>query len=327
MKRNLHRLCAILLFVSLLSLSGCGKPQTDQVSTAAEHLQAPVEAAPETIPTSPENASPDGPSEAPAVQDAASASAGFQTPCIEGPYDHEYLAEDKQIVIRRFQQSGITFFIADIQLTDPAQFQTALSEDKPFGKLEPASAMAERSQAVFAINADDYGIHKYGTIIRNGTLIRTHDTTRNMLIVDANGDFSVRVDRADENPELLGQTLQAEGVWQTFEFGPELIRDGQAVEFSSAFDVISTKPGRRDPRTAIGQIGPLHYVVIVADGRQNGYSKGMTLSELQKLFILCGAHTAMNLDGGGSAEMWFDGEVINQPSEGKERRLSDILFF
>lgn len=327
MKRNLHRLCAILFFISLLSLSGCEKPQTGQFSTVTEPLLSPVDAAPETIAAFSENAPLDGSSEAPAVQDAASTSASFQTPCIEGPYDYEHLAEDKQIVIRRFQENGITFFIADIQLTDPAQFQTALSEDKPFGKLEPVSAMAERNNAVFAINADDYGIHKYGTIIRNGTLIRTHDTTRNMLIVDANGDFSIRVDRADEDPELLGQTLQAEGTWQTFEFGPELIRDGQAVEFSSAFDVISTKPGRREPRTAIGQIGPLHYAVIVADGRQNGYSKGMTLSELQKLFIQCGAHTAMNLDGGGSAEMWFDGEVINQPSEGKERRLSDILFF
>ena len=37
--------------------------------------------------------------------------------------------------------------------------------------------------------------HEYGVIIRDGVLYRTRETTRNMLIVDQNGDFSVRVDR------------------------------------------------------------------------------------------------------------------------------------
>ena len=69
--------------------------------------------------------------------------------------------------------------------------------------------MAERAGAVLAINADDYALHKYGTIIRNGELLRTHDTTRNMLIVDENGDFSVRTDRTAEDPAALGASLTA----------------------------------------------------------------------------------------------------------------------
>lgn len=265
--------------------------------------------------------------ESPAESADAIGTAPFQMPCVDAPYDYTYRDAEKQIAIRRFQADGITYFVADVQLTAVAQFKTALSQDKPFGKLETVSAMAQRNGAVLAMNADDYGVHKYGTIIRNGELLRTHDTTRNMLIVDANGDFSVRVDRKHENPKQLGQELLSAGTWQTFEFGPELIRDGQAVTFSKDFDVISTKASRREPRAAIGQIGPLHYVLVVADGRQDGYSKGMTLPELQQVFIDCGAQTAMNLDGGGSAEMWFNGEIINRPAGGEERRLSDMLFF
>lgn len=254
-------------------------------------------------------------------------SEGFQTPCIEAPYDYEYYSSDKQIVIRRFQTDGITYLIADVQLTDVSQFKTALSGDTPFGELEPVSSMAARCGAVLAINADDYGVHKYGTIIRNGELLRTHDTTRNMLIVDANGNFSVRTERTNEDPAQLGDQLIFSNTWQTFEFGPELIRDGNAVAFSADFDLISTNANRREPRTAIGQIGPLHYMIVVADGRQDGYSIGMTLPELQQIFIDHGAQTAMNLDGGGSAEMWFNGEIISRPAEGKERRLSDMLYF
>ena len=187
--------------------------------------------------------------------------------------------------------------------------------------------MAQRCGAVLAVNADDYGVHKYGTIIRNGELIRAHDTTRSMLIVDQNGDLSVHADRANEDVQALSQSLLDANALQTFEFGPELVRGWQAVDPAPVFDLISTDPRRRDPRTVIGQIGPLHYVLLVADGRQSGYSKGMTLGEAQRLMLDLGAQTAMNLDGGGSSELWFMGEILNRPSQGREHPLSDILYF
>jgi len=251
----------------------------------------------------------------------------WQPTCISEPHDYQYQDDFRQITINRISENGITYFVVDVQIADISGFQTALSSDQPFGDMEPISEMAARYNAVLAINGDDYGTHKYGTIIRNGTLIRAHDTTRNMLIVDKAGNMSVKVDRKGEDPATLGQQLIAEGVWQTFEFGPELVRDSQAASFNSAFDVISTKSSRREPRTAIGQINALHYIIIIADGRQEGYSKGMTLPELQQLFIDYGAQTAMNLDGGGSTELWFQGEIINRPSGGDERYVSDMIFF
>ena len=68
-------------------------------------------------------------------------------------------------------------------------------------------------------------------------------------------------------------------------------------------------------------------MVIVADGRQSGYSKGMTLIELQHLFLRYGAQTAINLDGGGLSEMRFNGSIFNRPTQGSERRMSDILYY
>lgn len=251
----------------------------------------------------------------------------WKTPCITGPYDYEYQDEFRYIAIQTIAENDMTYFVVDVQISDPAYFRAALSGDKPYGGLEAVSAIAARNHAILAINSDDYGTHQYGTIIRNGELIRTSTTTRNMLIVDQNGDMSVISDRKGEKPKALGQKLVSENVWQTFEFGPELVRDGQAVAFNSAFDVISTRSTRREPRTAIGQIDTLHYIIIIADGRQDGYSVGMTLPELQQLFVKYGAQTAMNLDGGGSTELWFQGEILNSPAGGEERYVSDIIFF
>lgn len=254
------------------------------------------------------------------------AETGFQPFCFEGPADYSYQDEGLSVAIKRYQQNDIVYFVADVQMKQANQLMAGLSSDKPNGREEQIEAIASRNGAVLAVNGDYYGAHKYGTIIRNGQLIRSTTTTRNMLMVDANGNMSVRVDRDKDNAPRLGDELVAQGIWQAFEFGPELVRDGQAVTFSPKFDVISTRDTRREPRTAMGQIGPLHYIVVVADGRQDGYSIGMTLPELQQVFIAHGAVTAMNLDGGGSTEMWFQGQTINRPFSGR-RDISDIIYF
>lgn len=49
--------------------------------------------------------------------------------------------------------------------------------------------------------------------------------------------------------------------------------------------------------------------------------------QLQQLFLDEGAEFAFNLDGGGSTTLYFRGEVINMPSGGKERSVSDIIMF
>ena len=69
-----------------------------------------------------------------------------------------------------------------------------------------------------------------------------------------------------------------------------------------------------------------HLVFVVVDGRQEGYSAGVTLTELADILVDLGATTAYNLDGGGSSTMYFNGDVVNQPSNGGERATSDILY-
>ncbi len=50
------------------------------------------------------------------------------------------------------------------------------------------------------------------------------------------------------------------------------------------------------------------------------------MTELATLMKGLGAVTAYNIDGGGSSTMFFDGEVVNRPSNGGERGTSDILY-
>lgn len=83
-----------------------------------------------------------------------------------------------------------------------------------------------------------------------------------------------------------------------------------------------------EPRTAIGYLGPNHFLILVVDGRQTGYSRGMDFEELAKVFVEHGCTLAYNLDGGGSVTLYQDGEIVNSPCPlvGKERNISDILY-
>lgn len=252
---------------------------------------------------------------------AAAETTYWQEPCIPAPYDYSYQDDARAISINHVLTNGLSYWVADVQIQDVATMKTVLSDGST------VSAMAQGTDAVLAINGDDYGTHSYGVILRNGKLLRAHDTTRHMLIVDADGNMRLVSDRKANPYKALAEQLQSEQVWQAFEFGPALVENGQALSFPDAFDVISTRPSRKEPRTAIGMIEPLHYVIIVVDGRQPGYSDGISLQDLQLLFQDYGAQVAFNLDGGGSAEMWFMGEIISSPSGGQERSISDIICF
>ncbi len=71
----------------------------------------------------------------------------------------------------------------------------------------------------------------------------------------------------------------------------------------------------RHPRTAVGFDAERAVLwLVVADGRQEGVSEGMTLPELAALFRSLGALDAINLDGGGSSVMVIRGEAVSRPS-------------
>ncbi len=81
----------------------------------------------------------------------------------------------------------------------------------------------------------------------------------------------------------------------------------------------------RQPRTAIGITATGTMLLVVVDGRQSGYSVGMTLGELAELMNSLGARSAINLDGGGSSTMWLNGQRANRPSDGYERGVGSAL--
>ncbi len=224
------------------------------------------------------------------------------------------------IEVTTYQENGATYYVADIKTDRPELLRTALAYDT-YGKniTDSTSNMAESQNAILAINGDYYGFRDAGTVVRNGVLLRSDvlSSSTEDLIIDVDGNLSIAFEGTYDPEEAI-----ASGAVDIFSFGPALVISGEAVDRT-------TKNSEKDnPRTAIGQIGDGHYVFIVVDGRTS-QSAGMTLDELAALCVSLGCETAYNLDGGGSSTLYFNGAVINHPTDGKnsgERNISDIVY-
>ncbi len=107
--------------------------------------------------------------------------------------------------------------------------------------------------------------------------------------------------------------------------GPQIVRNGGAV-FRAGETFTPFQLGARVPRTGLGQLADGRIILVAVDGRQPGYSVGMTNFELAQTMVRLGAVTAMALDGGGSTTMAFNGTLLNRPS-GPERPISTALLF
>lgn len=219
----------------------------------------------------------------------------------------------------------VTYYVADVVLSDATALRSAFAKDQ-FGEniTELTSQIAADNGAILAVNGDYYGFRDTGIVIRNGVVYRD-EPARAGLVFYTDGTVEVYDETATSAEELL-----AAGAWNTLSFGPAIVEDGAVVDGIETQEV-DTNFGNHSiqgdqPRTAVGVIDENHLVFVVVDGRQEGYSAGVTLTELADIMTGLGATTAYNLDGGGSSTMYFNGEVVNQPSNGGERGTSDILY-
>jgi hypothetical protein len=121
------------------------------------------------------------------------------------------------------------------------------------------------------------------------------------------------------SPDLRGAKAAIGG-------GPVLVRNGIRQKHSgSAIDSYEfSSMSERHPRTAIGWNAKYFFLVEV-DGRQRRLSAGMTLDELSAYLLKLGCEDAMNLDGGGSATLWWNGQIRNSPCDGYERPIANSL--
>lgn len=240
--------------------------------------------------------------------------------------------EDDTIRVRMEEQvmdDGTKMFVAYIRISDPSQIRTGVANPDKIGsnKTKTVAAMAKNYNAVIALNGDNYVDKPDKTTFeyRMTQKIRSKSNKqKDILIIDDQGDFHlfIRSQGIKEFPEKLKK--EGRKLVNAFTFGPALVKDGELLELN---DNYGYNPHGREPRAAIGQMGPLNYVIVIIQAQDRDGKTGMSQGKLAEFMYGLGCVQAFNLDGGNSAEIIFGDQVIKGMPGGDERTLSDIIYF
>ena len=230
-----------------------------------------------------------------------------------------------KITLKTYRENDTTIYVADIYLNKGQTIQSALANNT-YGKnvTDLTSNMASNVGATIAVDGDYYGARTSGYAIRNGELLRSTKASDDQedMVIWSDGSMSII-----REGDITAEELLEKGAVQVLSFGPGLVIDSEIAVDSN--DEVG-KAMAENPRTAIGYISENHYVLVVADGRTDE-STGLSLLELAEFMKnTLGVSQAYNLDGGGSSTMYYNGEVVNNPTTNgntiSERAVSDILY-
>lgn len=236
-----------------------------------------------------------------------------------------YEDESLRVEISRTTVGVTKCYIARVTIKDPSQLRTAPAYAFNRDQVAPMDAIANRVNAVLAINGDyfSYQAVRGSYMVRQGeTYINKPIQGRDVLIIDGNGDFYIE---KEINDEVLAKYAQT-GVVNSFNFGPGIITDGEVLKMSKA---VYNQAEDKAARSCIAQVerGRMEYLCIVTEGSRDAHGGGMTLVEFAEFVSSFGVQNAYNLDGGNSAALIFMGEKLNAVNNKNHRELSDIIYF
>lgn len=237
--------------------------------------------------------------------------------------ESSYSDQNITVKLTEYREKDTSVYVADVRLTSAEYLKTAFAQNA-YGRnvTQNTSVIAKANNVVLAVNGDFYGAREKGYVIKNGVLYRsTASKDQEDLVIYKDGSFEVI-----NESKTTAEELSKRGAQQLLSFGPALVVDSKITVDED--DEVG-KSMASNPRTAIGIIDELHYVLIVSDGRTK-QSEGLSLYELAAFMHGLGCKTAYNLDGGGSSTIYFNGEVVNNPTTNgktiKERSVSDIVY-
>ncbi|HEY9071033.1 MAG TPA: phosphodiester glycosidase family protein [Candidatus Ozemobacteraceae bacterium] len=158
------------------------------------------------------------------------------------------------------------------------------------------------------------GIHKVDTLI-----------PPDGVVVSAGGEKAAQLSRI-RLAQQVKLDYQVNSPWNDVQHavcgGPRLMTDGRIDINGKTEKFDPSIQNGRHPRTAVALTATGELLFIVVDGRSKR-SAGMTLAELASYVKKLGGLRAINLDGGGSSSMFIRDRIVNRPSDGKERPISN----
>lgn len=218
----------------------------------------------------------------------------------------------------------MVYTISEVKIAHPSQFRRFLAggeygSDKQFTTTEMAASV----NAVLASSGDFYKFRRMGTIVYDGVVQRVDSTRVDTCFINDEGDLLFT--RAGEiiDVETAQKFVDDNHIRFSVAFGPILVNDGQVV---TPYAYPLGEIGDDFPRAGLGQRGKLHYILTTVNA-DCGYADTPTIFGFTNVIKDFGCDKFYTLDGGQTAVIAMNDQLINNVLFGFQRKISDIIYF
>jgi hypothetical protein len=252
--------------------------------------------------------------------------------CMKGPY-HVVKVDPKNPHVRfevvlpmGYDRYGNYGECRDVQLPDSVQPGESTGPGCFMDHSYPAERVEQMARrydgAVIAFNGDffspSYAFGAMGLTVKNGQRLdgnpndrEGREVRRSSLSISIDGDIRIGTIPLDQVPnpgEPWNWTPDPAIFYQTIGGLPMLVRNGHPVDLhEQCIQEQGWCPDQYYPRarTAVGKTFDDEMIIVVVPEEW-----GLTIEGLAHLMVELGCEEAINLDGGGSSQLWYDGSYL-----------------
>ena len=219
---------------------------------------------------------------------------------------------------------GSVYTFSEIKVSHPSQFRRHLAGGEYGSDMQYLTTeMAAEVNAVVASAGDFYRFRDFGAVVYQGQAKRVEGTYAETCYVDANGDLHFTYGGDVLKVEEVQQFVDERNIQFSLAFGPILVDNYEVVDHTW-YGVGEINEGYA--RAALLQMDNLHYIVVTAN-TTGIYQEIPTVKQFRNNVAATGCRMAYCLDGGQTATIVMNDELVNRPVYGQQRKISDIIYF
>ena len=219
---------------------------------------------------------------------------------------------------------GSVYTFSEIKVSHPSQFRRHLAGGEYGSDMQYLTTeMAAEVNAVVASAGDFYRFRDFGAVVYQGQAKRVEGTYAETCYIDAGGDMHFTYGGDVLKVEEVQQFVDERDIQFSLAFGPILVDNYEVVEHTW-YGVGEINEGYA--RAGLLQMDTLHYIVVTAN-TTGIYQEIPTVAQFQKNVAATGCRHAYSLDGGQTATIVMNDELVNRPVYGQQRKISDIIYF
>ena len=235
-----------------------------------------------------------------------------------------YLDDTIMVITWKEVINNCMYTFSEVKIAHPSQFRRFLAGGSFSSPIQlTTTEMAASVNAVVASSGDFYMFRRHGVIVYDGTVQRCDSAGVQTCYIDDQGDMIFSHQGQFTDIQSAQAFVDENNIRFSMCFGPVLVENGvpHKIGWYPLGEINDDYS-----RAALCQKGKLHYLLVTAN-TEWPCSVTTDIFGFQKALLKFNCDMAYTLDGGQTAVIAMNDQLINNVVYGYQRDISDIIYF